>query len=219
MRSSDEATLVRVLLAFIVAYMVIAKMLPWVTVVLVAIAFASDGIDGYLAVKEESKGKIGFTLYMRAATGDVNAKERVKPIKENISKHFPYGPRIDVAGDRVMEYTFWLLFLYTFFDKIGSIALFVVLLVVTRHAFADALMAAKGTSSKMKTRFAKAVYSSNTSRALINIVKFLAFAYLALFYALDYPAIIEYLLVAVLFAIIMLRGAAEIYESTKREEE
>jgi len=214
MRSSDAATLVRVVLAFIVAYLIIAKVLAWIAVLLIAIAFISDGVDGYLAVRGESKGRIGFGLYLRAATGDAKAKEIVRPVKEDISKHFPYGPRIDVAGDRVMEYTFWLLFIYAFFERIPAIAIFIVLLVVVRHAFADALMAARGTSSKMKTKFAKAVYSSNASRGLINVVKFLAFAYLALYYVLGYPVLVEYILVAVLFLIIMLRGAAEIYEST-----
>lgn len=219
MRSSDAATLVRVVLAFIIAYMIIAKLLPWLAVLLVAVAFVSDGVDGYLAIRAESGGKVGFGTYLRSALGDSAARKLVKPIKEGISKHFPYGPRIDVAGDRIMEYAFWLLFLYTFFDKIGVLALFIVLIVVTRHAFADALMAARGTSSKMKTGFAKAVYSSNASRALINVVKFLSFAYLILFYVLSYPAIIEYALVAVLFTIIMLRGAAEIYESTRQGSE
>ena len=219
MRSSDAATLVRVGLVFVIVYLIIAKIAPWLNVLLIAIAFATDWIDGYLAVREESGGAVGLVLYLSAALGNKKARARIAPIKANISKHAPHGPRMDVAGDRVMEYAFWLAFIYVLFYAMGTIAgavaIFVVLLVVVRHAFADALMGARGTSSKMNTKFAKVFYTSNASRGAINVVKFLAFAYLVLFYALDYPAYIEYALVALLFLIIMLRGAAEIYESTR----
>lgn len=219
MRSSDAATIARVGLAFAIVYLIIERIVPWFDVLLLTIAYLTDWVDGYLAVREESKGRVSFSLYIRAALGNAGAKAKISPIKAGISKHAPHGPRMDVAGDRVIEYAFWLAFIYVFFSAIGmvagAIAIFLVLLVVTRHAFADALMGARGTSSKMQTRFAKIFYTSNASRGLINAVKFLAFAYLVLFYVLNYPAYIEYVLVALLFLIIMLRGAAEIYESVK----
>ena len=65
----------------------------------------------------------------------------------------------------------------------------------------------------MKTGFAKAVYSSNIGRGFVNVVKFVTFAYLPFVYISGYPIIVGYVLVAVLVAYIMLRGAAELYES------
>jgi phosphatidylglycerophosphate synthase len=123
-------------------------------------------------------------------------------------KNARFGPRIDVAGDRAVEYILWITYTY-----VGVLPLFVVFIAVIRHSFVDAFMAAKGTSSKMKTRFAQKVYSSNIGRGGINVVKFLAFSYLSLMYVWGYPAIIGYALVAILLAYIVIRGAAEIYEA------
>ncbi len=208
MRSSDQATLARVLLSLVIVYLVIVRANPYITIALIAIAFITDGIDGYLAVREASHGSVGFLTYLKSAFGNAKAQSAVRTIKESISQTAPYGARIDVAGDRVIEYSFWILFTY-----LRIIPLFLFLFVMIRHAFADALMGSHGTSSKMKTRFAKAVYSSNVSRATVNILKFAAFSYLVLMYVSNYPHIVGYLLVAALFAMIMLRGAAEIYES------
>ena len=208
MRSSDIATMARVVLAIVIVYLIFLKVNPWITIALIAIAFLSDAVDGYLAVREESKGSIGFWFYISAAIGNKAAKAKLKPIKENIAKHVPYGPRMDVAGDRVMEFSFWITFTY-----LDIIPVIVFLLVVVRHAFADALMAGRGTSSKMKSRLAAAIYSSSIGRGGINVVKFLAYAYLVLVYVSGYPIDIGYALVAILFAYIMVRGAAEIYES------
>jgi hypothetical protein len=74
-------------------------------------------------------------------------------------------------------------------------------------------MGVKGTSAKMKTRFARIVYSSNIARGGVNVVKFLTFAYLALAFAYGYPIIIGYALTVILLVYILLRGSAEIYES------
>jgi phosphatidylglycerophosphate synthase len=208
MRSSDIATISRVVLAVVIVYMIFLKVNPWATIALISVAFLSDAVDGYLAVREESKGSISFGYYLSAALGDKVAKAKLKPIKERIAKHVPYGPRMDVAGDRVMEFSFWITFTY-----LDIIPVIVFLLVVIRHAFADALMAGRGTSSKMKSKLAAAIYSSNLGRGGINIIKFLAYAYLVLVYVSGYPVDIGYALVAILFTYIMVRGAAEIYES------
>ena len=207
MRQADAATLIRTFMVFAIVYMIFVKFNAIVTIILIAVMYALDGFDGYLAVHEVSGGEVGFIDYVRAALGNKKVMERVRELKHRISASNAYGARLDVAGDRVIEYTFWIFFTY-----LSIIPLWALLLVVLRHSFADAFMAARGTSSKMKSRFAIAVYSSNVSRALVNILKFLAFAYLVLVYVSSYPILPGYVLVGALFAMVMLRGAAEIYE-------
>ncbi len=132
-----------------------------------------------------------------------------------IAKHIdkkssPFGPRIDVAGDRITEYTFWVIFTY-----LNIIPLFVILLVIIRHSVADAFMGFKGTSSKLKTSFARAVYGSGIGRGGVGVVKVITFSYLALVYMTNYqyPILVGYALTAILVVYILLRGAAEVYES------
>ena len=213
MRSADAATYIRTAMALVVVYLVLIKFIPAVIIFLIALVIALDGLDGYMAVSEESKGKISFTQYISAAIGDRAMKEKVSSVKQSIKKHAPHGARMDVAGDRVVEYSFWIVFTY-----LHVLPIYVLLIVIIRHSFVDALMASKGTSSKMKTRIGKAMYSSNIARGGINVVKFLAFSYLALMYIAGYPAIIGYLLVGILVAYILARGVAEVYESMKSDD-
>ncbi len=207
MRSADAATLVRTALAMLVVYLIIIRFYPIATIFLIALVIALDGIDGYLAVAQESRGEIGFATYMRSALGNPVARAKVKKVKERIQKSAPHGPRMDVAGDRVVEYSLWIVFTY-----LHILPIYVILMVVVRHSFVDALMASKGTSSRMSTGIARRIYSSNIARGGINVVKFLAFSYLVLMYVWGYPAWIGYLLTGILVAYIMARGAAEIYE-------
>ena len=210
MRSADIATIVRTALIVLFAYLVLLKFNVIAIIALFAFILALDGIDGFLAVREESKGEIGFAYYLRSALGNGEAHARVKEIKLSLSKTAPHGARIDVAGDRVVEYVPWLLFMF-----VHIVPMFVVIIIVIRHSFADALMVSKGTSSKMKSGFVRAVYASNASRAGINIMKFITFSYLALVYVLAYPLWIGYVLIGILVAYVLVRGAAEIYESLK----
>jgi phosphatidylglycerophosphate synthase len=210
MRSADATTLFRTALAILVVYLIIIKFNPFATVFLIAFVIALDGIDGYLAVKEESAGKIGFITYMKASMGDASAKKVVGEVKKRISKSAPHGPRMDVAGDRVVEYSLWIVFTY-----VHILPIYVILIVLIRHSFVDALMAAKGTSSKMKTGLAQKLYSSNIARGGINVVKFVTFSYLVLMYVSNYPAVIGYILASVLVIYILARGAAEAYESLR----
>jgi hypothetical protein len=92
---------------------------------------------------------------------------------------------------------------------------FVVLIVIIRHSVADALMASKGTSSKMKTPTARALTSSSFARGAKNVLKFVTFSYLILVYSAGFPILPGYVLVAALVALILASGAAEIYESVK----
>ena len=198
----------RVLLSLLIVYLVIVKAPSYITIFLIAVAFLTDGVDGYLAVREASGGKIGFSTYLKSSLGDPKARKQVRSVKESIALTAPHGARMDVAGDRVIEYSFWILFTY-----LRIIPIFVSLLVVVRHAFADALMGSKGTSSRMRTPFARIIYTSNISRASVNVLKFVAFSYLTLVYVSGYPLLPGDVVVAALFLMIMLRGAAEIYES------
>lgn len=213
MRSADAATIFRTLLAIAVVYMIILKLNAALIIFLIALVMFLDAFDGFLAVNEESKGGISFFTYLKAAAGNAAEKKKVAEFKHSIAGHSPYGARFDVAGDRAVEYSFWIVFTY-----LHILPLYVLLLVVLRHSFVDAFMGQRGTSSKMKTGFAQKVYSSNIGRGGINVVKFITFAYLALVYVSNYhyPIVVGYMLTAVLLAYILIRGVAEIYDSTAK---
>ncbi len=208
MRSADAATLVRVLLIVLVAYLILDKFNPAAIIILIAAALLLDAVDGFLAINQASAGAIGLSTYTKSLFGDRTAKGAVKGIKEKLSKTAKHGARIDVAGDRAVEYILWSVYAF-----VHVIPLFVLFIVIIRHSFVDAFMAAKGTSSRMKTKFARVVYSSNLWRGGINVVKFITFSYLSLIYISGYPAWIGYVLVTVLLAYILVRGAAELYEA------
>jgi phosphatidylglycerophosphate synthase len=209
MRSADFLTVLRVGMIILVAYMVILKFNPILTIAIFAAALLLDGLDGFAALHEESNGNVGFVEYARYSMGGLQAKrrEQIKLLKRRISRHYAYGPRMDVAGDRIVEYSMWALFTF-----LHVIPLFLILIIIIRHSFADAFMGLKGTSSKLKTRIAQIVYGSNASRAGINMLKFFAFSYLMLVYVWSYPIVYGYILVALLVIYIVARGIAEIVE-------
>lgn len=208
MRSADATTLFRVLLALLTVYLILVKFNGAVIVLLIAIVMFLDALDGYFAIREESKGAVGIITYFNSLLGNAKARSMVQKYRKRASISARFGARIDVAGDRAVEYSYWVI--YTI---LGVVPLFVIFLIIIRHSFADAFMGAKGTSSHMKTWIGKAVYSSNIARGGINVVKFLAFSYLALVWVDAYPIWIGYVLTAVLVIYIMLRGVAEIYEN------
>ncbi len=207
LRSADATTIVRTLLVVLLAYMVIVKFNVIVDIALFALIIVMDALDGFFAVREESRGAISFAYYLRAALGNAKAHAKVKKVKLALSKSAPHGARFDVAGDRIVEYVPWIVFTY-----LHVLPLFLIFIVVIRHSFADALLGSRGTSSKMKSAFAKAVYASNASRFGINALKFITFSYLMLVYVLAYPSWVGLLLAALLVVYILARGAAEIYE-------
>ncbi|MDE1811205.1 MAG: CDP-alcohol phosphatidyltransferase family protein, partial [Candidatus Micrarchaeota archaeon] len=139
MRSADKATVVRLLILFVALYLVILKVNPAIPIALFAISLALDGVDGYLALRQQSKGTIGFMEYIRYATGDRSNSKKIKELKQGIEKSFPFGPRIDIAGDRITEYALWVLFLF-----VHIVPLFVLLIIIVRHSITDAFMGAKG---------------------------------------------------------------------------
>jgi len=207
MRIADIITLFRSFLVFPIAYLIIIKFNPFLLILLILFMFVLDGVDGFAAVKY-SKEKITFSDYLRAAFGNKVLKEKIKNLKHEIAKKNKYGARLDVAGDRTIEYVFWILFTY-----LNIIPLFIIFIIVIRNSFVDALMAAKGTSSKMKSRFARLFYSSNSSRALSAVLKILTFSYLSLVYISNFPLIYGEILTALFVIFAVLRGIAEVYES------
>lgn len=207
MRSADAATLVRILLIFVVVYLTIIRFNPIAIILLFALALILDGVDGYLAVRESSKGKIGPMMYLKSSLGNPKMRKAVQEARAKTSQYAVYGPRLDIAGDRIAEYSLWALFTY-----LHIVPLFVLLIVITRHSIVDAFMGIRGTSSKMKSRAARMLYSSNVSRAAANILKFVTFSYLVLEYVWKYPAIYGNVLVAALVLFIVVRGIAEVLE-------
>ncbi len=209
MRSADATTLARVGIALLVAYGIFLKINPWILVAGIVFERILDGVDGYLAISEVSKGKIGFMDYVNASIlkKDGPIRKKISEYKAQLSKVAPYGARIDIAGDRAVEYIFWIVF-----TVLTLIPIWVFIIIMLRNTFVDALMGAKGTSSKMRTRFAQIVYSSNLGRGLANIPKILAFSYLCFVYVYAWPLWIGYVLIGILVSSMLLRGFAQLYD-------
>jgi phosphatidylglycerophosphate synthase len=179
-RYADAATLFRTALVFVAAYMILVKYDILLTVSTVIVVFLLDFVDGWLARIDHKRG-----------------------LKQSF-----YGAKLDIAGDRVTEYSFWMVFTY-----LGIVPLFVIFIMFLRHSFSDAFTASKGkTFQNMNTAFGKIAYS-HVSRGGIGVVKAVTFIYLTLVYTAGYPILIGYALTGILVAYILLRGAAEIYET------
>jgi phosphatidylglycerophosphate synthase len=208
MRLADGLTLFRTFLIFVVAYMILVRFNPWAVVAALAFTYVIDGLDGYASLWSVSNGSLGISTYLRYSFGDKSDTKKIKSLKEKAHKEAKYGPRFDVAGDRVSEYVLWFLFTY-----LNIIPIFVLFIVILRNSFVDAFMGGKGTSSRLKTRFARAVYGSAAGRGGVNVVKWLTFSYLALVYLINWPVSVGYALTAILVIYIVLRGIAEMHES------
>jgi phosphatidylglycerophosphate synthase len=208
MRSADESTIIRIGIVLFVLYLIIIKVNPIISIALLAIAFIMDGVDGFLALREISKGKVTLSMYLNYSLGDKKNAKDIKSFKENIEKVAKYGPRFDIAADRITEYSFWVTF-----TVLGIVPLFVLIIIIIRHSLADAFLGLKGTSSKMKTGIAKALYASSISRGGVNVLKFVTFSYFILVFVSGYPLLPAYILMFLLVAFIVIRGSAEVYES------
>ena len=209
MRLADATTLFRVFIAIVVVYLVLIFFNPYIILLLIIAERVIDALDGFFARYEESRGKLGFWRYVDGAVfGNTAARNEIRKYNAAMQKSAPHGARFDIAGDRAVEYIFWALFAY-----ISLVPLFVFIIVIIRHSFVDALMAGKGTASKIRSRFAQIVYASNAGRFLINVPKVLTFGYLPFVYIYGWPLWIGYVFMALLVFNILLRGAAEVYES------
>lgn len=201
MRSADAVTVGRVLLVFVIGYLIYLKFSAIATILLIIVAFLLDEVDGYLALgKHENIIKYILT----------EAKGKHVYSEEDVAKLPKYGSALDIAGDRITEYTFWIVFTY-----LHVVPLFILFIVIIRNSLSDAFTAAsKKTFHNMHTRFGKIAYS-HLARGAVGASKAVVFSYLALVYIFHWPASIGYVLVAYLITFFLLRGAAEIYEATR----
>jgi phosphatidylglycerophosphate synthase len=208
MRGADAITISRIALVVPIVYLVVLKANPMAPAILLLVAMALDGLDGFAALRSASKGSLSLLDYLKYALGNRKYAKKIGDLKASIGKAASYGPRFDVAGDRITEYSLWGLFTY-----VHIVPLFVLIIIIVRNSMADALMGAKGTSSKMKTRFANILYSNRMASFISIFLKFVTFSYLMFVYVLNYPVWVGYALIAVLVVYIVARGAAEVYES------
>ncbi len=210
MRSADLTTIIRSIIILIVAYLVIIKFNLYFNIFLLIIAIVLDGVDGFLAIKEIDNS-FSFLSYIKAQVlNNKKEKEKIKKLKLLTKEKAKYGARLDVAGDRIIEYTIFSLFVYLHF-----IPLLFLLISFFIHSFADALMGSKGTSSKMKTKLASIFYTSNWSRALANLLKIASFSMLIFSYQTGLFYQFTFALTTLLLIFIILRGSIEIFESIK----
>ncbi|MEM3781893.1 MAG: CDP-alcohol phosphatidyltransferase family protein [Candidatus Micrarchaeaceae archaeon] len=201
MRSADAVTIFRVILVFAIAYLIYLKFDAIALVALIIVAFLLDEIDGYLAL---GKG----TNFIKYVATEARGKHVYG--EEDVAKLPSYGSALDIAGDRINEYTFWILFTF-----LHVLPLFVLFIVVIRNSLSDAFVASsKRTFHNMSTKFGKIAYS-HLARGAIGASKAVVFSYLTLVFVLGFPKAIGYALVAYLIAFFLLRGAAEIYEATR----
>ncbi len=208
MRSADLITLVRTFLVFPIVYLIFVKFNPVAILLLMLIMFVLDALDGFAAVGEASSGKVTFFDYLSAVSGNPAKKKLVSRYKNSISIKYSYSGRLDIAGDRVIEYVLWITFVY-----LTLIPIWVLFIVVLRHSFVDAMFAVKGTSSRLKNRFASALYTSALGRFFGAALKGMAFGYLVLVYVWGWPLTVGYVLVATAVIYILIRGIADIYEA------
>ncbi len=202
MRSADAVTIFRVLLVFAIAYLIYLKFDAAIVVALILVAFLLDEVDGYLALGH----KTNFLKYLA-----VEARGKHVYSKDDVSKLPKYGSALDIAGDRITEYTFWILFTY-----LDVVPLFILFIVVIRNSLSDAFTHVSGkTFHNMNSGFGKIAYS-HLARGAIGASKAVTFAYLALVYISHWPVSIGYVLVAYVITFFLLRGAAEIYEATRK---
>lgn len=210
MRLADALTLFRAFLVFVIAYLILVRYNVLLIIVLIAAMYIIDALDGYFSILSISNGTVGMLMYLRYSFDSLDKKktDRINSFKAKSNRESRHGPRIDIAGDRVVEYTFWVLFTY-----LNIVPLFVIFVIVLRNSFADAFMGERGTSSKLKTRFAQWIYGSALWRGGQNVIKAVTFVYLTLVYLSGWPIFPGYVLVAILVLYSLLRGVAEIYES------
>ncbi len=200
MRNADLVTSLRILFLFAVLYAIVVKVNAVAVVLLVILLFLSDTLDGYMATLGGHSPQ-DFILYM------IDEARGIK--KKKFPKTMPaYAAYFDIAVDRVVEYGFWLLFIY-----LALLPWFVFVIVFARNTLADFLVLRRGKSfSSMHTGFGR-IASSHVSRGAYGALKALAFIYLALVFIAGLPLIVGYAMVALVVAFSLLRGAAEIYEA------
>jgi CDP-diacylglycerol--glycerol-3-phosphate 3-phosphatidyltransferase len=148
---ANAITIGRLLLLFLVVWLIYVgdAYVVAVCAVLIAVVFASDGIDGYVARK-------------RGSTSD-------------------FGAVFDIAGDRVVENTLWVVF-----AELQVIPVWMPILVLTRGFLVDGMrslgmsegMTPFGERNMMRSAFTRWLTAGRFMRALFGYVKAAGFVFL-----------------------------------------
>jgi CDP-diacylglycerol---glycerol-3-phosphate 3-phosphatidyltransferase len=139
-----------------------------------------------------------------------------------------FGAVIDILGDRVVEMTYWIVFV-----ALGWLPVWVALLVAARGILVDGLrsialergLTAFGATSMMKTKIGAALVASRTSRALYGVGKALAFSLLILLFTpgirgyfgdwLPFVALGVYAITYATIALCVVRGVPVLVEARR----
>jgi CDP-diacylglycerol---glycerol-3-phosphate 3-phosphatidyltransferase len=148
---ANAITIGRLLLLFVVVWLIYVGdvYVAALCAVLIAVVFASDGIDGYVARR-------------RGSTSD-------------------FGAVFDIAGDRVVENTLWVVF-----AEMQHIPVWVPILVLTRGFLVDGLRSLGlsegktpfGEKNMMRSEFTRWLTAGRFMRALFGYVKAIGFVFL-----------------------------------------
>ena len=148
---ANLVTLSRLLLLFIVVWVMYQQPTPWqlASFVLIILIFVSDALDGYVARK---RGETSL-----------------------------FGALFDIAGDRIVELTLWMVFA----DN-ALVPIWVPLVFIVRGVIVDTIRASNAVAhgvepfALMRSPVGKFIVASKPMRVLYAVVKAIAFAGLAL---------------------------------------
>src|SRR4051812_4381783 len=148
---ANLVTLSRLLLLFIVVWLMYQQPTPWqfASFFLIILIFISDALDGYVARK---RGETSL-----------------------------FGALFDIAGDRIVELTLWIVFA----DN-GLVSIWVALVFIARGVIVDTIRSsnavARGVApfALMRSPIGKFVVASRLMRTVYAVVKAIAFAGLSL---------------------------------------
>jgi len=148
---ANLVTLSRLLLLFIVVWLMYQEPTPWQfsSFFLIILIFVADALDGYVARK---RGETSL-----------------------------FGALFDIAGDRIVELTLWIVFA----DN-ALVSIWVPLVFIARGVIVDTIRSSNAVAhgvepfALMRSPFGKFVVASKLMRALYAVVKAIAFAGLAL---------------------------------------
>ena len=182
-----------VMLAVLLLYFKTCTAAYIVSFVLTIIAFALDGLDGYVARKFHEESKLGAVL--------------------------------DIMGDRIAEYLYWIMFAH-----MGWIPIVFPMIVVTRGVITDSLRSVAleqglipfGKGSMLDDEVCQWICGSKFMKITYAVAKAVAFTFLILAYTPNMPKTAAFIIVifgalAAEIAILLcvLRGIPVIFESKK----
>ena len=148
---ANLVTLSRLLLLFIVVWVMYQQPTPWqfASFFLIILIFVSDGLDGYVARK---RGEASL-----------------------------FGALFDIAGDRIVELTLWMVF-----ADFALVPIWVPLVFIVRGVIVDTIRSSNAVAhgvepfALMRSPVGKFIVASKLMRVLYAVVKAIAFAGLAL---------------------------------------